>query len=99
MANEYEELMKRAQGLQEKVAAAQDELSKMTLRGIASNGQVIVDMDGKYNLKNLTITPELLAEGAETLVAIVKSAFDDAKAKTDAAIDRVMTVATEGMPV
>ena len=99
MANEYEELMKRAQGLQERVQAAQDELGRMTLRGVASNGQAIVDMDGKYNLLDLTIAPELLSEGVGVLRAVIKSAFDDAKGKTDMAIDRVMSVATEGMPV
>ena len=99
MANEYEELMKRAQGLQEKVQAAQDELGRMTLRGVAGNGQAIIDMDGKYNCLGITIAPELLSEGAQALAAVVKSAYDDAKTKTDAAIDRVMSIATEGMPV
>ena len=99
MAKEYEDLMKRAEDLQAKVQAAQDELGKMTIRGIASNGQVIVDMDGKYNLKDLTIVPELLAEGAGVLTAVIKSAYDDAKNKVDMAIDKVMSVATEGMPV
>jgi len=99
MANEYEELMARAQDLQTKVAAAQDELGRMTLRGVASNGQIIVDMDGKYNCLAITIAPELLAEGVPTVAAVIKSAFDDAKGKTDTAIDKVMSVATEGMPI
>ncbi|MDR1826117.1 MAG: YbaB/EbfC family nucleoid-associated protein, partial [Rickettsiales bacterium] len=52
-------LMKQAREMQEKVTAAQEMLAEMSVKGIAGNGFVIVELDGKYNLRKLTISPEL----------------------------------------
>ena len=96
---EMQDLMAKAQALQDKVAAAQDLLAKTSIKGIAGNGAVIVDMSGKYDLINLTIAPEFLKGDAATVVATIAEAFRDAKAKADATIDKVMGEATAGMPM
>jgi DNA-binding YbaB/EbfC family protein len=92
-------LMEQAKELQGKVASAQETLGKMTVKGIAGNGLVIVEMSGKYDLIKLTINPDLLKEDLETVTAMIAAAFNDAKAKADAAIDKVMGEATAGMPM
>jgi DNA-binding YbaB/EbfC family protein len=92
-------LMEQAKTLQTKVAAAQDTLGKLTVKGIAGNGLVIVEMSGKYDLIKLTINPDLLKEDLITITAMITAAFNDAKAKADAAIDKVMGEATAGMPM
>lgn len=92
-------LMKQAKELQGKVAAAQENLGKTVVKGISGNGLVIVDMTGKYDLQKLTINPELLKEDLETITAMVSAAFNDAKSKADATIDKVMGEATAGMPM
>jgi len=92
-------LMEQAKSLQTKVAAAQETLGHMSVKGIAGNGLVIVEMSGKYDLLKLTIHPDLLKEDLATLTAMVTAAFNDAKAKADAAIDKVMGEATAGMPM
>lgn len=92
-------LMEQAKQLQSKVAAAQDKLAKTSIKGIAGNGQCIVEMSGKYDLLNLTISPELLKSGAAHLTQVIMDAFADAKSKADATIDKVMGDATAGMPL
>ena len=93
------DLMAQAQELQSKVSAAQDLLGKTRIKGIAGNGDVIVDMSGKYDLLDLVISPELLAKDAKTVAEMVKMAFNDAKAKADDTIDKIMGEATAGMPI
>ena len=90
-------LMKQAHEMQERVTAAQESLSKMTIKGISGNGMVIVDLDGKYNLKKLTISDKLLTESAADIAAIISAAYMDAKTKVDTTIDDVMGEATGGM--
>lgn len=96
---EMNELMAQAQALQAKVASAQDLLGKTRIKGIAANGDVIVDMSGKYDLIDLIINPELLKQDAQTVSETIKAAFNDAKAKADATIDKIMGEATAGMPL
>ena len=93
------ELMAQAQQLQDKVAAAQDLLAQTTVKGLAGAGDCIVEMSGKYDLLKLTIKPEILSNGADSVAQTVFAAFQDAKAKADAVIDRVMGEATAGMPL
>jgi DNA-binding YbaB/EbfC family protein len=90
-------LMKQAQDLREKVAAAQSELAAMSIKGIAGNGLAIVELNGKYDLIKLTLSPDLLRESAEDVSAMVSAAYSDAKSKVDATIDKVMGAATGGM--
>lgn len=96
---DMEGLMAQAKQLQDKVAAAQEVLAQTSVKGIAGNGDVIVDMSGKYDLINLTIKPEFLKGDAAVVTAAIAEAFRDAKAKADTTIDKVMGEATAGMPL
>jgi DNA-binding YbaB/EbfC family protein len=92
-------LMKQAKELQDKVAAAQAELAAMSIKGIAGAGLAIAELDGKYNLRKLTISPDLMKESADDAAAMISAAYGDAKAKVDATIDKVMGAATGGMSI
>jgi len=96
---DMESFMEQARVLQDRVSAAQDLLDKTTVRGIAGDGACIVTMTGKYDLKDLKISDALAASGAAAITEAVTAAFRDAKAKADAAIDKVMGDATAGMPI
>jgi DNA-binding YbaB/EbfC family protein len=93
------DLMKQAQELQAKVAEAQNTLGNIIVKGIFANGECIVEMTGKYDLVKLTLAPSLLERDPATIAAIISEAYRDAKAKADAAIDKVMSEATAGMPM
>ncbi|MBR2012499.1 MAG: YbaB/EbfC family nucleoid-associated protein [Alphaproteobacteria bacterium] len=94
---DMESLMAQAAELQNKVALAQENLSKTVVKGIASGGACIVDMTGKYDLVNITIRPDVLSQGADAVAKIVADAYKDAKQKADDLIDRVMGDATNGV--
>lgn len=96
---DMEALMAQASALQEKVAAAQDKLGQMHIKGIAEDGACIVDMSGKYDLFDLKIREDVLSRGAAGVAAVVSAAYRDAKAKADEMIDQVMGDATAGMPI
>lgn len=94
---DMEALMAQAAELQNKVAAAQDKLSKSVVKGIASAGACIVDMTGKYDLVNLYINPDILSRPATEVAEIIAEAYRDAKSKADDMIDDVMSTATAGV--
>ena len=91
------EMMAQAKELQAKVGAAQDALSKVTVKGLAGNGACIVEMTGKYDLVNVIISDDAMKKSAKELSKIVADAFIDAKAKADAIIDKTMSDATAGV--
>lgn len=96
---DMEALMAQAAELQNKVAAAQEQLAKTIVKGIAQNGTCIVDMTGKYDLVKMVINPDILSQGADAVADAVSAAYRDAKQKADTMIDKVMGDATAGMPM
>ncbi|MBQ4069993.1 MAG: YbaB/EbfC family nucleoid-associated protein [Alphaproteobacteria bacterium] len=92
-------LMAQAAELQNKVAAAQEQLAKTTVKGIADSGACIVDMTGKYDMVKISISPDVVAQGASAVERVVMAAYLDAKRKADAIIDQVMGDATSGVPL
>lgn len=94
---DLDEMMAQARELQSRVTAAQDNLGKINVKGIAGNGAVIVDMTAKYDVVDVIISDAAMKNGAENLSKIVRDAFIDAKTKADAIIDKTMSEATNGV--
>ena len=94
---DLDEMMAQARELQSRVTAAQDNLGKINVKGIAGNGAVIVDMTAKYDVMDVIISDEAMKNTAKNLSKIVRDAFIDAKAKADAIIDKTMSEATKGV--
>ena len=88
--------MAQAQSLQTKIAAAQESLANMHVKGIAENGLVIVDMTGKYDIVSVKIDSKALSFSAEKLSEFVANAYKDAKEKADVLIDKTMSAITSG---
>lgn len=91
------DMLTQAKDLQARVANVQDDLAKITVKGLAGNGACIVELTGKYDIVNVTISDAAMKNDAETLSKIVAQAFFDAKAKADAIIDEKMAQATAGV--
>ena len=91
---DMETLMAQAHSLQEKISAAQEELSTMHVKGIADNGLVIVDMTGKYDVVDVKIDDRATVLGAVKLSELVQMAYTDAKSKADKLIDKTMSAIT-----
>ncbi|PCK10026.1 MAG: YbaB/EbfC family nucleoid-associated protein [Alteromonadaceae bacterium] len=72
------DLMKQAQQMQQKMAEAQEELGKKEVTGNAGAGMVEIVMTGRYDVRRVKISDELLGEDKEILEDLVAAAVNDA---------------------
>jgi len=79
------QLMKQAQEMQSKMAEMQERLADVEISGSAAAGMVTVVLNGKGEMRKLTIDPSLIApDEAEVLEDLIVAAHNDARAKVDA---------------
>lgn len=72
-------LMKQAQKLQSEALKAQEELENSEVEGVASNGLVKVTMNGKHEVLEVKINPEIVdPEDVEMLEDLIVVALNDA---------------------
>jgi len=84
-------LMKQAQAMQEKLQAAQAELARAEVDGVAGGDMVRLTLKGDGALARLAIDESLLAPGEGELIAdLVIAAHADAKRKLEAKQAEVM---------
>jgi nucleoid-associated protein EbfC len=77
-------LLKEAQAMQEKLQSAQNELADMEVSGEAGGGLVVVIMNGRYNVKQVSINDSLFEdEDKEMLEDLVAAAINDAVRKIE----------------
>ena len=77
-------LMKQAQAMQGKLAAAQKELENLVVLGQAGDGAVKVTLQGTGALSRVDIDESLMAPGEAEMVAdLVVAAHADAKRQLD----------------
>ena len=74
-------MMRNLGGLQAKVQAAQDELARQTAEGSAGGGMVIAKVNGRLDLVDLVIEPEMAGDDVELLQDMVKAAVCQAMDK------------------
>lgn len=83
-----EDLMKQAQQMQaqmqEKMQKAQEELTRLELIGEAGAGLVKVTMNGRHDVKRVSIDDSLLSEDKEILEDLLAAAVNDAVRKVEA---------------
>jgi DNA-binding YbaB/EbfC family protein len=93
-------MMKQAQAMQAKIAAAQSSLENLTVEGASGGGMVSISMSGKGDLRSIRIDPSLMQEGeAEIVEDLVMAAFNDARGKMERAVQEHMQEATRGLPL
>lgn len=93
-------MMKAASEMKGKMDALQAELAEMTVEGHAGGGLVTVALSGKGEMKGVRIDPSLFKEDdVEVLEDLIVAAFNDAKAKAEAAMQEKMGALTAGLPL
>ena len=93
-------MMKQAQELQAKMEEMQTELANLEIEGMAGAGMVRVTLNGKGDMRGLTIDPSLMnPEEAEILEDLIVAAHADAKAKSEEAMKSKMQELTGGLPI
>ncbi len=82
--NNFSELMKQAQKMQEKLMEAQNKVNEISVEGISGGGMVVIKVNGKYEIQSLVIDPKLMTPEDATMVAdLVIAAYNDAKKKVE----------------
>jgi DNA-binding YbaB/EbfC family protein len=83
--NNFNQLMKQAQQMQAKLMEAQNKMNELEITGTSGGGMVSVVINGKVEMKKLSIDPKLMSpDEAEIVADLVVAAFNDAKSKLEA---------------
>ncbi len=93
-----QKMMKQAQEMQNKIASMQAKLEEEETEGSSGGGMVVVRVNGKGNVKKLSIDKGLIDPSEkEMLEDLIVAAFNDAKNKIDATIGEQMAKITGGL--
>lgn len=91
MNNNFNQLLKQAQQMQEKLVAAQNKMSELEITGTSGGGMVSVTISGKNEMKKVQIDPKLLSpDEAEIVGDLITAAYNDAKSKLEAKMTEQM---------
>lgn len=98
--NSLDDVLKMAQNVQEQMLQAQASLDGIEVEGAAGGGLVKVRATAKGRMLGVTIDPSLLAEGEKAMLEdLLVAAFNDCRAKADAAASEEMGKMTAGLPL
>jgi len=92
-------LMKQAQEMQEKMQKMQEELMQAEVSGQAGAGLVSVVMNGRHDVKRVSLDDSLLQEDKEILEDLIAAAVNDAVRKIEANNQQKMASMTAGLPL
>jgi DNA-binding YbaB/EbfC family protein len=91
-------LMKQAQQMQAKLAAAQEELETMTVEASTGGGAVKAVATGKQTIESITIDPAAVdPEDVEILQDMVLAAVNEALSKSQEIVQAKIGAITGGM--
>lgn len=92
------QLMKQAQQMQAKMAEMQEKLGTVEVSGAAGGGMVGVTLNGKGEMKKVTIDKSIVdPNDIEMLEDLIVAAHNDAKAKVEATMQDEMQKVTGGL--
>ncbi|MEE4014061.1 YbaB/EbfC family nucleoid-associated protein [Roseibium sp. FZY0029] len=84
---DFLKMMKQAKQMQEQMGSLQEQIVEIEAEGTAGGGLVTVRLNGKSDLKSLSIDPSLLKEEEkEILEDLLIAAHTEARAKVEQAI-------------
>ncbi|PCJ86369.1 MAG: YbaB/EbfC family nucleoid-associated protein [Hyphomicrobiales bacterium] len=92
------DMMKQAQGLQQKMQDAQAEIAGIEVVGTSGAGLVSVTINGNGDMRSMKIDPSLInADEVEILEDLIMAAHNDAKSKSATVIAEKMQAVTGGL--
>lgn len=81
---DFLKMMKQAKQMQEQMGSLQEQIVEIEVEGTSGAGLVKLRLNGKGEMKGLTIDPSLLKEDeGEILEDLIMAAHTDAKVKVD----------------
>ncbi len=90
-------LMKQAQKMQEEMQKAQEELASMEVTGQSGGGLVSVTMNGRHDVKRVSIDDSLLGDDKDMLEDLVAAAVNDAVRQVEKQSQERMSALSSGM--
>ena len=97
MSNPLGDIMKQAQAMQEKMQKMQEELANAEVTGESGAGLVSVVMNGRHDVRNVSIDSSLLNEDKEILEDLLAAAINDAVRRVEANNKDTLSGLTGGM--
>jgi nucleoid-associated protein EbfC len=95
-----EDIMAMAQNVQSELTKAQANLDNIEVEGAAGGGMVKVKASAKGRVIGVEIAESLLQPSEKQMLEdLIAAAFNDARAKADAASNEEMSKMTAGMPL
>jgi len=95
-----EDIMAMAQNVQAELDKAQDGLDQIEVEGASGGGLVKVKASAKGRIIGVDIDPSLFQPSEKQMLEdLIVAAFNDARAKADAASNAEMAKMTQGLPL
>ncbi len=91
------DLMQQAQKLQADMQKAQENLASAEVQGQSGAGLVTVTMNGRHDVKRVSIDPAVLREDKEVLEDLLAAAVNDAVRKVEAHNQEAMSGLAAGL--
>ncbi len=91
------DIMKQAQQMQEQMQKAQEEMALKEVIGEAGAGMVKVVMNGRNDVKRVTIDSSLMTEDKEMLEDLLAAAVNDAVRKVESNRNDMLSSLTGGI--
>lgn len=84
MKANFDELLKQAQGMQEQMQKAQQELAELNVTGESGGGLVKITMNGRYDVAKVFIDRSLIIDEDKDMIEdLVAAAINDAVRKIE----------------
>ncbi len=91
------ELMKQARQMQEQMQRAQQEAASRLVVGEAGAGMVKIHMTGKYDVKKVELSNDILQEDREIVEDLIAAAINDATKRIEESSRDALSGLTAGM--
>ena len=97
---DFDEILKMAQNAQNELQKAQESLDTIEVEGSSGGGMVVIRATAKGRVLGVTIDESLLQASEKTMLEdLVAAAFNEARAKADAAAAAEMQKMTSTLPL
>lgn len=98
MKGNIAQMMQQAQKVQEDLKKAQEEMAEMEVTGEAGGGLVKVVMNGRYEVRKISIDPDV-GDDREMIEDLTAAAVNDAVNRIQEVMQQKMSSLTGGMPM
>jgi len=99
MKDGFGDIMKQAAQMQEKVQKIQAEIANAEVIGESGAGMVKVVMNGRHDVKSVSIDKDVMGEDKELLEDLLAAAVNDAVRKVENKQKEKMADLTSGIPL